>query len=157
MPKPVIFALDDDTVVLNAVDRDLRQRYGAQFRILSINSANVALGALGQLRERGELVVLFLVDQRMPQMNGIQFLEQALRIYPQARRILLTAYADTEAAIQGINLVRLDHYLMKPWDPPDKHLYPVLDRWLGIGETDASGANASQEPGTPPGSDSGDL
>jgi thioredoxin reductase (NADPH) len=130
MPKPVIFTIDDDPVVLNAVDRDLRQRYSQNFRILSLNSARAALEALRQLQARGEFVALFLTDQRMPQMSGTQFLEEAMVIFPEAKKVLLTAYADTEAAILSINRIALDYYLMKPWDPPDENLYPVLDDLL---------------------------
>jgi thioredoxin reductase (NADPH) len=130
MPKPVIFTVDDDPVVLKAVERDLRQRYSQDYRILSINSASSALTALRQLQARSESVALFLTDQRMPQMSGTQFLEDAMLIFPEAKKVLLTAYADTEAAILSINRINLDYYLMKPWDPPEEHLYPVLDDLL---------------------------
>ncbi len=130
MARPVILAIDDDRAVLNAVDRDLRQRYGRDYRILKADSGAAGLDALKQLQQRGEMVALFLVDQRMPQMTGIQFLEQARAICPEAKKVLLTAYADTEAAISSINRVALDYYLMKPWDPPQDHLYPVLDDLL---------------------------
>ena len=130
MPKPVIFTVDDDPVVLNAVERDLRQRYSQDFRIVSINSAKGALAALSQLQARGEYVALFLTDQRMPQMTGTQFLEEAMVVFPEAKKVLLTAYADTEAAILSINRIALDYYLMKPWDPPEENLYPVLDDLL---------------------------
>ena len=130
MPKPVIFTVDDDPVVLNAVERDLRQRYSQDFRIVSINSARGALAALSQLQARGEYVALFLTDQRMPQMTGTQFLEEAMVVFPEAKKVLLTAYADTEAAILSINRIALDYYLMKPWDPPEENLYPVLDDLL---------------------------
>jgi thioredoxin reductase (NADPH) len=130
MPKPVILALDDESVVLNAVERDLRQKYGREYRIMKADSGAAALDALGQLRDRGEAVALFVADQRMPQMSGTEFLERARGLYPEARKVLLTAYADTEAAIQSINLVGLDYYLMKPWDPPQENLYPVLDDLL---------------------------
>lgn len=130
MAKPAIFTLDDDPVVLNAVERDLRQRYGRDYRILSINSSAAALDAVNQLKMRNEAVALFLVDQRMPQMTGTEFLLQARAVFPEAKKVLLTAYADTEAAIQSINRVALDYYLMKPWDPPQENLYPVLDDLL---------------------------
>lgn len=130
MPKPAIIAVDDDPPVLNAVERDLRQKYGRDYRILKADSGAVALGSLKQLLERGETVALFLADQRMPQMTGVQFLEQAQEIFPEAKKVLLTAYADTEAAINSINRVSLNYYLMKPWDPPQDHLYPVLDDLL---------------------------
>ena len=130
MAKPVILTLDDETVVLNAIERDLRQKYGRDYRILKADAGTLALDALKQLQARGEIVALLLVDQRMPQMSGTQFLEYAREIFPDAKKVLLTAYADTEAAIQSINRIGLDYYLMKPWDPPQEHLYPVLDDLL---------------------------
>ncbi|MGQ0604940.1 MAG: FAD-dependent oxidoreductase [Anaerolineales bacterium] len=130
MTKPIILVIDDDPVVLNAVERDLRQKYGAQYRITKVNLASSALDYLKQVQARGESVALFVCDQRMPQMTGVKFLEQARTLYPEAGKVLLTAYADTEAAIAAINRVGLDHYLMKPWDPPEEKLYPVLDELL---------------------------
>lgn len=130
MPKPLILAVDDDRAVLNAVERDLRQKYGRDYRVLKADSGTAALEALQQLQERNERVALFVADQRMPGMNGVEFLERAMGIYPDARKVLLTAYADTEAAISAINKVGLDYYLMKPWDPPQEHLYPILDGLL---------------------------
>src|SRR5512137_1637455 len=130
MAKPIILTLDDEPAVLNAVERDLRQKYGRDYRILKADAGASALDALKQLQARGEFVALFLVDQRMPQMSGTQFLEQAGLLFPEARKVLLTAYADTEAAIASINRIGLDYYLMKPWDPPQEHLYPVLDDLL---------------------------
>src|SRR5689334_25288387 len=130
MPKPVIFTVDDDSSVLNSVERDLRAHYGQDYRILPINSGQAALDYLKKLQRRNETVALFLVDHRMPEMNGVEFLEQAIKAYPQAKRVLLTAYADTQAAIDSINEVRLDYYLMKPWHPPEERLYPVLDELL---------------------------
>src|SRR5215208_5835479 len=130
MPKPVIFTIDDDTSVLNAIERDLRAHYGQNYRILPIDSGNAALDYLKKLQQRNETVALFLVDQRMPEMSGVEFLEQAIKSYPQAKRVLLTAYADTQAAIDSINEVRLDYYLMKPWHPPQERLYPILDELL---------------------------
>ena len=130
MAKPVIFSIDDDPSVLNAVERDLRARYGQDYRIIPINSGRAALDYLKKLQQRNETVALFLVDQRMPEMNGVEFLEQAILTYPQAKRVLLTAYADTEAAISSINEVGLDYYLMKPWHPPEDRLYPILDELL---------------------------
>src|SRR5207245_2248500 len=130
MAKPVILAVDDDRAVLGAVDRDLRQKYGRDYRVLRADSGASALAALKQLRERNETVALFLSDQRMPSMSGVQFLDQARAIFPDAKKVLLTAYADTEAAITSINKIGLDYYLMKPWDPPTDHLYPVLDDLL---------------------------
>jgi len=130
MTRPVIWTVDDDPDVLRAVERDLRQQYGSRFRVLRADSGGSALGALRELQLRNEPVALFLVDQRMPGMTGVEFLEEALKLYPDARRVLLTAYADTDAAIRAINSVRIDHYLMKPWDPPEEQLYPVLDDLL---------------------------
>ncbi len=130
MAKPVIFSLDDDPSVLNSVEHDLRAQYGRDYRIIPINQGKAALDYLRKMEQRNETVALFLVDQRMPEMTGVEFLTEAIKIFPQARRVLLTAYADTEAAISSINEVRLDYYLMKPWDPPDEKLYPVLDELL---------------------------
>jgi thioredoxin reductase (NADPH) len=133
-PRTAILTVDDDPGVSRAVARDLRRRYGEQHRIVRADSAEQALDALRQMKLRGDLVAVIVADYRMPQMNGIEFLEQAMDIYPGARRILLTAYADTGAAIDAINVVDLDHYLLKPWDPPEEKLYPVvdslLDAWL---------------------------
>jgi len=130
MAKPTILAVDDDRAVLNSVERDLRQKYGRDYRVLKADSGNQALEVVRQLKSRGEMMALFVVDQRMPQMTGVQFLDAALKIFPEARKVLLTAYADTEAAIQAINQVGIDYYLIKPWDPPQEHLYPVLDGLL---------------------------
>lgn len=128
--RTVIMTVDDDPGVSRAVARDLRRRYGASYRIVRAESGASALDALRELKLRGDLVAVILADFRMPQMNGIEFLEQALDVYPGARRVLLTAYADTNAAIDAINVVDLDHYLLKPWDPPEEKLYPVLDDLL---------------------------
>ncbi|MEV8554712.1 FAD-dependent oxidoreductase [Streptomyces glaucescens] len=128
--RTVILTVDDDPGVSRAVARDLRRRYGASYRIVRAESGESALEALRELKLRGDLVAVILADYRMPQMNGIEFLEQALDVYPGARRVLLTAYADTDAAIDAINVVDLDHYLLKPWDPPEEKLYPVLDDLL---------------------------
>jgi thioredoxin reductase (NADPH) len=130
MPKPVIFTIDDDVSVLNSVERDLRAQYGQDYRILPIDSGKAALDYLKRLQQRNETVALFLVDQRMPEMSGVEFLEEAIRAYPQAKRVLLTAYADTQAAIDSINEVGLDYYLMKPWHPPEERLYPILNELL---------------------------
>ena len=130
MAKPVLLVLDDDAQVLRAIERDLRRQYGEKFRVLRADEGQKALETLEQLQTRGETVALFLVDQRMPQMTGVEFLERAMTQFPEAKRVLLTAYADTDAAIKAINSIRLDHYLMKPWDPPEEHLYPVLDDLL---------------------------
>ncbi|MGX4694114.1 FAD-dependent oxidoreductase [Streptomyces sp. JNUCC 63] len=128
--RTVIMTVDDDPGVSRAVARDLRRRYGASYRIVRAESGESALDALRELKLRGDLVAVVLADYRMPRMNGIEFLEQALDVYPGARRVLLTAYADTNAAIDAINVVDLDHYLLKPWDPPEEKLYPVLDDLL---------------------------
>jgi len=125
--KPAIISVDDDPQVLSAVGRDLRARYAEDFRVVGASSGDEALETLIQLQARGDTIALFLVDQRMPEMSGTEFLVQARELYPDAKRVLLTAYADTEAAIQAINEVELDHYLMKPWDPPEDNLYPVVD------------------------------
>ncbi|MEH2279453.1 MAG: FAD-dependent oxidoreductase [Nostoc sp.] len=130
MAKPAILTVDDDPEVLQAVSRDLRHQYGDRFRIVRANSGITALDAVQQLKLRNEAVALFLVDQRMPQMGGVEFLEQAKGIFPDAKRALLTAYADTDAAIKSINSARLDYYLLKPWNPPEERLYPVLDDLL---------------------------
>jgi thioredoxin reductase (NADPH) len=130
MAKPVILAVDDDREVLQAVARDLRSKYGEQYRVMRANSGEEAIEALRELRVADEPVALLLVDQRMPGITGVQFLEQAIEHYPKARRVLLTAYADTEAAIRAINEVHIDYYLLKPWDPPETQLYPVLDDLL---------------------------
>src|SRR5215218_1395018 len=124
--KPVILAVDDDLTVLAAVARDLRHEYGEQYRVLRADSGVAALEVVQQLKLRNVPVALFLVDQRMPLMSGVEFLEKAIELFADAKRVLLTAYADTEAAISAINQVALNHYLMKPWDPPEEHLYPVL-------------------------------
>ncbi|MBT2411430.1 FAD-dependent oxidoreductase [Streptomyces sp. ISL-12] len=128
--RTVIMTVDDDPGVSRAVARDLRRRYGAAHRIVRAESGESALQALRELKLRGDLVAVILADYRMPRMNGIEFLEQAMDVYPAARRVLLTAYADTNAAIDAINVVDLDHYLLKPWDPPEEKLYPVLDDLL---------------------------
>lgn len=130
MAKPVLLTLDDDLGVLRAVERDLRRQYGERFRVMRADSGVSALEALEQLKARGETAALFLVDQRMPGMTGVEFLEQAITLYPEAKRVLLTAYADTDAAIRAINTARIDYYLMKPWDPPEELLYPTLDDLL---------------------------
>jgi len=130
MPKPVILAVDDDISVLEAVIQDLRRQYGANYRILRAASGQAALDTCTQLQERGDAVALFLSDQRMPGMTGVEFLEKAQALYPEAKRALLTAYADTEAAIKAINTAKISYYLTKPWDPPEEKLYPVLDDLL---------------------------
>ncbi|MDG4663996.1 FAD-dependent oxidoreductase [Mycobacterium sp. 236(2023)] len=136
--KPVILTVDDDPAVSRAVARDLRRHYGEKYRIVRAESGPDALETLNELKLRGETVAVFVADYRMPQMSGIEFLEAAMDIFPMARRVLLTAYADTHAAIDAINVVDLDHYLLKPWDPPEEKLYPVidalLDAWRSTGD-----------------------
>ncbi|HEX6535039.1 MAG TPA: FAD-dependent oxidoreductase [Gemmatimonadaceae bacterium] len=131
--RPVILTIDDDPEVLRAVERDLRREYGEHYRVLRADSGATALTLLEQLKRRGDPVALLLADQRMPGMTGVEFLEQAMAVAPGAKRVLLTAYADTDAAISAINKVRIHYYLMKPWDPPEQNLYPylgdLLDDW----------------------------
>jgi thioredoxin reductase (NADPH) len=130
MTKPVLLTVDDDPEVLRAVERDLRRHYGDRYRVLRAESGTAALDALRQLKKRNNPVGLMLVDQRMPQMSGVEFISQAMDLFPAAKRVLLTAYADTDAAIRAINQARIHHYLLKPWDPPEEQLYPVLDDLL---------------------------
>lgn len=131
--KPIIFSIDDDPQVLRSIRRDLRNAYKKEYTIISTTSANEALESMAELKKKGEDVALFLSDQRMPEMLGVDFLERAKSFYPEAKRVLLTAYSDTAAAIKAINDVQLDYYLMKPWDPPEEKLYPIindlLDEW----------------------------
>ena len=135
MANPVILVIDDDPAVLNAIERDLRSKFGRDYRVVKANSGTAAIDVIKQLQKRNEIVALFLTDQRMPQMTGLQFLERAREIFPEAKRVLLTAYADTDVAIASINKLQLDYYLMKPWDPPEENLYPILvdllDDWRG--------------------------
>ena len=130
MTKPIILTIDDEPQVLNAVERDLRQHYRGDYRIVKVGSGAEALETVQKLKQRNAPVALFLVDQRMPSMSGTEFLAEARKFYPEARKVLLTAYADTQAAITSINTIGLDHYLMKPWNPPEQNLYPVLDDLL---------------------------
>jgi thioredoxin reductase (NADPH) len=130
MAKPFIWTVDDDPDVLRAVERDLRRHYGDRYKVISADSGASALEGVKQLKLRNEPVALFLVDQRMPGMSGVEFLEKAIEFFPDAKRALLTAYADTDAAIRAINSVHIDHYLMKPWDPPEERLYGVVDDLL---------------------------
>jgi thioredoxin reductase (NADPH) len=138
MGHPAILTVDDDASVSRAIARDLRRRYGETYRILRASSATEALDALKEIKLRGGRVAVLLADYRMPQMNGIEFLEHAMDLFPNARRALLTAYADTDAAMQAINVVDVDHYLLKPWDPPEEKLYPIidalLDAWQATGD-----------------------
>jgi thioredoxin reductase (NADPH) len=130
MAKPVILAVDDEPEVLNAIERDLRHEFAKEYRVMKAASGATALDAARTLKKRGTAVALFLVDERMPGMTGTQFLAEAMKLYPDARRVLLTAYADTQTAITGINEVGLDYYLLKPWEPPEERLYPPLKELL---------------------------
>src|SRR6201996_6982609 len=130
MPRPIILAVDDDASVLEAVVQDLRRQYGEKYRILRAGSGQAALDTCTQLKDRGDAVALIVSDQRMPGMQGVELLERVQETFPQAQRVLLTAYADTEAAIRAINTARIHYYLTKPWDPPEERLYPVLDDLL---------------------------
>ncbi len=134
MTRPILFLVDDDPDVLQSITRDLRREFGERFRVLSASSGDEALEALRELKLRGEPVALFVVDQRMPRMTGVEFLERTLELYPGSKRVLLTAYAEIDAAIRAINVVGIDYYLTKPWDPPEEVLYPplrdLLDDWL---------------------------
>lgn len=136
--RPAILTVDDDPAVSRAVARDLRRHYGERYRIMRAESGADALATVKELKLRGDTVAVFVADYRMPQMSGIEFLERAMEFFPLARRVLLTAYADTHAAIDAINVVDLDHYLLKPWDPPQEKLYPVLDGlledWRAVGD-----------------------
>ena len=131
--KPILLTVDDDPGVSRAVARDLRRHYGDEYRVVRTESGPAALESLRELKLRGDPVAVLLADHRMPGMTGIEFLEQAMDIFPRARRALLTAYADTGAAIKAINDVDLDHYLLKPWDPPEEKLYPVIDSLIEHG------------------------
>src|SRR5690242_16161658 len=135
MANPAILTVDDDPAVSRAVARDVRRQYGDRYRVVRADSGEQALEALREIKLRGDRVAMLLADYRMPRMNGIQFLEAAMDLFPQARRVLLTAYADTDAAIDAINVVDVDHYLLKPWDPPEEKLYPVVDALLEAWET----------------------
>ncbi len=130
MAKPVIMTVDDDPEVLGAIDRDLRAHYGGRYRVLKVSTGDDAVNTARRLKERGTPIAMFIVDQRMPVMTGTEVLTEVQKIHPDSKKVLLTAYADTEAAITSINEIGLDHYLMKPWDPPEDKLYPVLDDLL---------------------------
>jgi len=143
MKKPTIFTIDDDPAVIRAIERDLRKYYRKDYRVISAQSGEEALDSLRKLRTKNEVVALFVTDQRMPGMSGVDFLALAKDIYPEAKRALLTAYSDTDSAIRAINEAQLDYYLMKPWDPPEEKLYPVLndllDEWLASYKPDFDG------------------
>src|SRR5215203_3917151 len=128
--RPILLTVDDDPSVSRAVARDLRRHYGQDMRIVRAGSGGEGLEALRELKLRGSRVAVLLADYRMPEMNGIEFLEAAMDLFPRARRVLLTAYADTDAAIAAINVVDVDHYLLKPWEPPEEKLYPTIDAML---------------------------
>src|SRR5215467_5290768 len=130
MAKPILLSVDDDSDVLRAIERDLRSQYGAEYRVIGSDSPEKALDILKQLKVRNDSVALMLADQRMPRMNGIEFLQEGMQIFPEAKRALLTAYADTSAAISAINDANINYFFMKPWDPPVDHLYPQLDDLL---------------------------
>src|SRR5215217_126249 len=130
MGLPIIFSIDDDAQVLRAITRDLKAKYRDTYRVLSTGSVKEALDSLLDLQNKGEEVAIFISDQRMPEMQGVDFLQKARKIFPDAKRVLLTAYSDTDAAIKAINDVQLDYYLMKPWDPPEEKLYPAIDDLL---------------------------
>ena len=136
MKLPIIFSIDDDPQVLQAIQHDLRQQYRKKYRILCTSSAQEALDSLPELKKKGEEVALFLSDQRMPSMTGVEFLTQARKVFPNAKRVLLTAYSDIDAAVRAINEVQLDYYIAKPWDPPEEKLYPVLDDLLSDWQSD---------------------
>ena len=131
MSKPVLLTVDDDAEVLRAIERDLRRKYAGEYRVLRADSGTAALEIVRELKLRNNPVALFLVDQRMPGLSGVDFLRQAITLFPDAKRVLLTAYADTDAAIAAINEAGVNHYLLKPWDPPEENLYPVIDDLLG--------------------------
>ena len=128
--RPVLLTVDDNPQVVRAIERDLRRQYGKRFRVLKSESGQEALRLVKKLKLRNEILALLLADQRMPQMSGVSLLEEVMNIFPEAKRVLLTAYADTEAAIRSINKAKIDYYLMKPWDPPEEQLYPILDDLL---------------------------
>src|SRR6516225_8852813 len=130
MPKPVLFSVDDDPNVLRAIERDLRSQYGADYRVIASDTPEGGVDLLKQLKLRNDDVALLLADQRMPRMNGVEFLQEGMRIFPDAKRALLTAYADTNAAISAINEANINYFFLKPWDPPSEHLYPQLDDLL---------------------------
>jgi len=130
MAKPILLSVDDDSDVLRAIERDLRSHYGAEYRVIGSDSPEKALDLLRQLKSRNDSVALLLADQRMPQMSGVEFLQEGMRIFPDAKRALLTACADTNGAISAINEAGINYFFMKPWDPPADHLYPQLDDLL---------------------------
>ncbi|SFE34408.1 thioredoxin reductase (NADPH) [Chitinophaga sp. CF118] len=145
MSLPIILCIDDDAQVLRALVRDLKTKYRDHYKIISTAVVNEALDSLLELKNKGETIAMFITDQRMPVMEGVPFLEKAIKFYPEAKRVLLTAYSDTDAAIKAINTVQLDYYLVKPWDPPEEKLYPIIDGlledWQTIYHSDFKGIN----------------
>ena len=135
MNEAIIFCIDDDQQVLRALTRDLKAQYRKDYKILSTSLVDEAISSLLELKNKGETIALFIADQRMPEMDGVSFLIKATEFFPDAKRVLLTAYSDTDAAIKAINEVHLDYYLMKPWDPPEEKLFPVIDDLLGEWES----------------------
>jgi len=136
MERPIIFLIDDDPQVLRAITRDIKTKFGKEYKILSTTSANEALETFTDLKNSSDVIAMFISDQRMPEMEGVQLLEKAIKVFPKAKRVLLTAYSDTDAAIKAINDVQLDYYLMKPWDPPEEKLYPVINDLLEDWQSD---------------------
>ena len=130
MAKPILLSVDDDPDVLRSIERDLRSQYGAEYRVIGSDSPEGALDLLNQLKVRNDSVALLLADQRMPRMDGVEFLQQGMQVFPKAKRALLTAYADMNAAISAINKANINYFFLKPWDPPTEHLYPQLDDLL---------------------------
>ncbi|HEY6949030.1 MAG TPA: response regulator, partial [Nitrososphaeraceae archaeon] len=128
--RPVLLTVDDNPQVVRVVERDLKQQYGKRYTVLKAESGQEALRLVKKLKLQNELLALLLADQRMPDMSGVSLIEDVIDIFPEAKRVLLTAYADTEAAIRSINKAKIDYYLMKPWDPPEVHMYPILDDLL---------------------------
>ena len=143
--RALILAVDDDPAVGRAIERDLRHRYGSRHRVVLADSGEAGIGIVEEIVRRGEPVAMLVADQRMPGMSGVEFLAKAIKVAPETKRVLLTAYADTEAAIRAINELRLDHYLMKPWSPPEARLYPVLDEL--VEDWEAESAARLSEPG----------
>jgi CheY-like chemotaxis protein len=154
MQKPVILTVDDDPEVLRAIERDLKKHYEERYRVLRAESGRAALDLLRRLQQRNDAVALLLVDHRMPEMNGVELLQEAIKLYPNAKRTLLTAYADTDAAIKAINDVQINHYLLKPWDPPEQELFPFWTIYSTTGpltSTHLSRESVCSAPAGPPG------
>jgi len=128
--RPVLLTVDDNPQVVRVIERDLKQQYGKRYSVLKAESGEEALKLVKKLKLQNELLALLLADQRMPDMSGVSLIEEVMKIFPEAKRVLLTAYADTDAAIRSINKAKIDYYLMKPWDRPDVHMYPILDDLL---------------------------